>query len=55
MTGVPIRMYVHRNTVNFRIKKLRELTGSNLTSLEEKMEFKMAFLIQDYLRTFHSE
>lgn len=49
------RMYVHRNTVNFRIKKLRELTGSNLTSLEEKMEFKMAFLIQDYLRTFHSE
>lgn len=42
-------LYTHRNTVNYRIKKIRSLLPYNLSSMEDKFTLKMAFYIKDVL------
>lgn len=41
-------MFVHRNTMNYRLKKISEILGCNLEELEECLELKLAFEILRY-------
>lgn len=43
-------MFLHRNTLNYRLKKIREILGCDLESLDTCLELKLAFLISRYRR-----
>jgi hypothetical protein len=42
-------LYNHRNTINYRIKKIHDLLKKDLTS-EDKFNLKMAFYIKEFLK-----
>ena len=42
-------MFVHRNTINKKINKIEEITGFNLSDLDVRVRFKVAFMIQEIL------
>ena len=41
--------FTHRNTINYRIHKVRELTGCKLEDSVTSFDFMLAFYIDDYL------
>lgn len=41
--------FTHRNTINYRMKKIRQLLNMELVTMEEKFNLRLAFLIKDYL------
>ena len=41
-------MFIHRNTLNYRLKKVEDLTGCDLENLEQCLEMKLAFMILRY-------
>lgn len=41
--------FTHRNTINYRMKKIRQLLNMDLLTMEEKFNLRLAFLIKDYL------
>jgi hypothetical protein len=41
--------FTHRNTINYRMKKIRQLLNMDLITMEEKFNLRLAFLIKDYL------
>ncbi len=41
--------FTHRNTINYRMKKIRQLLKMDLVTMEEKFNLRLAFLIKDYL------
>lgn len=41
-------MFLHRNTLNYRLKKIREILGCDLENLDVCLELKLAFLIRRY-------
>lgn len=41
-------MFLHRNTLNYRLKKIREILGCDLENLDICLELKLAFLIRRY-------
>ena len=43
------KLYMHRNTINYRLSKIKSLTGSDLSSFEEKLPYMIAFYIQKML------
>ena len=43
-------LYMHRNTINYRLAKIKELLGSDLSSFEEKMPYMLAFYIKKMLQ-----
>lgn len=43
------RMYAHRNTIVYRIRKIKGLLGSELDTAEVKFNLMMAFYIREYL------
>lgn len=43
-------MYAHRNTVHYRIEKIKNLLHSDLSSFEEKFPYMMAFYIEKVLK-----
>ena len=42
-------LFVHRNTINKKINKIEEITGFNLSDLDIRVRFKVAFMIQEIL------
>lgn len=40
-------LYMHRNTINYRLNKIKELTECQLDSFEEKMPYMLAFYIKE--------
>lgn len=44
------KTFTHRNTVNYRVKKIKELLEDDLNSMESKFKFQMAFYIKNYLK-----
>lgn len=47
--AVAVATFTHRNTINYRMKKTRQLLKMDLTSAEEKFRLYLAFQIKDYL------
>jgi sugar diacid utilization regulator len=41
--------FTHRNTINYRIKKIKELLSSDLNTTEDRLRFQLAFYIRDIL------
>lgn len=39
-------LYMHRNTINYRMSKIKELLGCQLETFEEKMHYMLAFYIK---------
>lgn len=42
--------YTHRNTVLYRIKKMKELLGKELDTTDERFPYQVAFYVKDILR-----
>lgn len=42
--------FTHRNTINYRIKKIKELLDTDLESVEEKFTYLMAFHIRNMMQ-----
>lgn len=42
--------FTHRNTVNYRMNKIKELTGSDFTNSVVCFHYMLAFYMEDYLR-----
>ncbi|MFT8424984.1 MAG: PucR family transcriptional regulator ligand-binding domain-containing protein [Liquorilactobacillus sp.] len=47
--AVSEKTYTHRNTINYRIKRIRDLLGVNLDENEERFKLILAFHIMDIL------
>ncbi len=41
-------MYLHRNTMNYRISKIKEILGVDFSNLETCLNLKLAFLVRNY-------
>jgi purine catabolism regulator len=42
-------LYVHRHTLRYRVRKIEELTGRDLSSSHDRMEFWLALRARDLL------
>lgn len=40
------QLYMHRNTINYRLGKIKDLLGCDLSSAEERIPYMLAFYIQ---------
>ena len=43
------QLYVHRNTLVYRLEKIRKLTGLDLREFEHAITFKVALMVKKYL------
>lgn len=43
-------LYMHRNTINYRLSKIKELIGCDLATFEERMPYMLAFYIKKMLK-----
>ena len=42
-------LYVHRNTVNYKLNKLSEILNINLSDLDTRLQLSLAFMLRDML------
>ena len=49
------KLYLHRNTLVYRIEKLHQLTGLDLRIFDEAMQFKIAMMVTDCLKARDKE
>ena len=49
------KLFVHRNTLVYRLEKLRKLTGLDLREFEHAITFKVALMVQKYLKSISSK
>lgn len=47
--AVAKQTYVHRNTINYKLRKIKEITGRNLADVEERLTMLLAFKIKEIL------
>ena len=45
------KLFVHRNTLVYRLEKIRKLTGLNLHEFEDAITFKVALMVRKYLNS----
>ena len=45
------KLFVHRNTLVYRLEKIRKLTGLDLREFEHAITFKVALMVKKYLAT----
>ena len=43
------KLFVHRNTLVYRLEKIRKLTGLDLREFEHAITFKVALMVKKYL------
>jgi carbohydrate diacid regulator len=43
------RLFVHRNTLVYRLEKIKKLTGLDLREFEDAIVFKVALMVKKYL------
>ena len=41
--------FVHRNTINYQLAKIKKILGNNLKTFEERFKLILAFEIKDVL------
>jgi len=47
------QLYIHRNTLVYRLEKIKRLTGLELTSFDDAVIFKLAILVKKYLASIN--
>ena len=45
------QLYIHRNTLVYRLEKIKRLTGLELTNFDDAVTFKVAVLVKKYMAT----
>ncbi len=43
------RLFIHRNTLRHRLSRIREITGCGMENAEERLNFSVAFKLQEYM------
>ena len=43
------KLFVHRNTLVYRLEKIKKLTGLDLREFEDAIVFKVALMVKKYL------
>lgn len=43
------RLFIHRNTLAYRLKRIEEITGRSMGSADARLDFRLAFKIRKYL------
>ena len=43
------QLYVHRNTLVYRLEKLEKSTGLDIRSFEDALTFKIAMMVENYM------
>jgi len=43
------QLYIHRNTLVYRLEKLERTTGCDIRKFDEAMTFKIAMMVEDYM------
>ena len=43
------KLYVHRNTLVYRLEKVKKITGLDLREFEDAILFKVAVMVKKYL------
>lgn len=49
------KLFLHRNTLVYRLEKIHQLTGLDLREFDEAMELKIAMMVENYLRALEKE
>ena len=49
------QLFVHRNTLMYRIEKIQKSTGLDLRSFDDALTFKIALMVQSYLEYLESQ
>ncbi|WP_296877139.1 helix-turn-helix domain-containing protein [Thomasclavelia sp.] len=44
------KLYMHRNTINYRMNKIKELLNCDFENFEDKMEYMLAFYIKNIIK-----
>ena len=44
------KLFIHRNTLVYRIEKLQKATGLDIRVFEDALTFKIALMVMDYLK-----
>ncbi|MGG7186448.1 helix-turn-helix domain-containing protein, partial [Clostridium butyricum] len=52
--AVSKKTYTHRNTINYRIKKIKEILNNQLDNSEENFNYLLAFHIREILNIDHN-
>jgi sugar diacid utilization regulator len=47
------KTFMHRNTLNYRLDKVKKLTGLNLKQFEHAVVFKNLIIINDIIKSFN--
>ena len=48
------QLYVHRNTLVYRIEKLQKATGLDMRVFEDALTFKIALMVSNYIQYLES-
>ena len=43
------KLFVHRNTLVYRLEKIKKLTGLDLREFEDAIVFKVALMVKEYI------
>ena len=49
------QLYVHRNTLVYRIERIQESTGLNLRTFDDALTFKIAMMVANYMKYLEEE
>lgn len=41
--------YLHRNSINYRLKQIQELLDVNLSDLDARIQLRLAYMVRDML------
>ena len=45
----PVQLYVHRNTLVYRLEKLEKSTGLDIRKFDDALTFKIAMMVVSYM------
>jgi carbohydrate diacid regulator len=49
------KMFVHRNTLVYRLDKIKKITGLDLRQFDNAITFKVALMVRSYLNSRNSK
>ena len=52
MNAAAASLHIHRNTLQYRIKKIEKLTGHSIYKIDDALTIRLALLCYDYLMQF---
>ena len=48
------KLYVHRNTLVYRLEKIKKITGLDLREFDHAIVFKVAMMVKQYLDSLNT-